>query len=73
MASQKAPGNIMGVSKRRYLQDSTTDNPELTRFHGFLTQIKMETDEPQARTRPCRQLPDRHRPTMMDIYGRTMM
>jgi len=73
MTSQKAPCNITGVSKRRYLQNSTPDNPELTGFHGFLTQIQMETDVPQAWTRHCRQLPDRPRPTLMDIYGRTMM
>ena len=34
MASQKAPGDTMGASKRRYLQDTTTDNPDLTRLHG---------------------------------------
>ena len=42
----KAMGDTMGASKRRYLQDTTTDNPDLTRFHGLSTQIQVENDVP---------------------------
>ena len=63
----------MGGSKRRYLQNSTTFNPDLTLFLGFLTQIQMEIDAPQAWTRPCLQQPDRPRLTLMDIKHETTM
>ena len=52
---------------------STTFNPDLTWFHGLLTQIQMEIDASQAWTIPCRQNPDRPRLTLMDIKHETTL
>jgi len=66
--------NITGGSKRQYLQNSTAYKPDLTRLHGFPTQIiQMEIDAPQRCMRPCRQLPNRPRHILMDLNLMTKM